>query len=62
MANIDPNYRKWQTLAARKIVEQLRDGTLEHTAEIGARVSNISTDEAMARQIVGIMLAHLAGE
>ena len=59
MSNIDPNYRTWQTAAAHKIVQQIQDGTLERVAKVGARVGKCSEDEAMASQIVGILLAHL---
>jgi hypothetical protein len=62
MANIDPNYSKWMTDAAKLIVKQMNDGTLLRCGETGSRISKgeLSVDDAIARQIVGIMLAHQA--
>jgi hypothetical protein len=64
VANVDPNYREWQSRAARKIVEQFHDGTLEVVAKRGAELSDgrMTVDECMARQIVGILLAHQVNE
>lgn len=56
MAGIDRRFRQWQQEAAEKIVSQLRDGTLQRCAEVGARVGKISEDDAMASQIVGILM------
>ncbi len=56
MAAVDHRYRTWQTEAAEKIVSQLRDGTLQRCAEVGARVGHTSEDSAMASQIVGILM------
>lgn len=46
--------------AAAVIVKQMRDGTLQRCGDVGSRISNgeLTVDEAIARQIVGIMVVH----
>lgn len=62
MASVDQNHRAWMSEAAKLIVKQMTDGTLQRCGEVGARISNgeLSVEDAMARQIVGIMLSHQA--
>lgn len=58
MANIEPNYRPWMKEAAQKIAQQYADGTMQRTAETWSKHSGVPLEEAMAKQIVGILLAH----
>ncbi len=56
MSGVDYRYRPWQKAAAEKIVEQLRDGTLSRVAAVGARVRDVSEDQAMVSQIVAVLM------
>jgi hypothetical protein len=63
VANIDPNYRPWQTQAALAIAEQFFNGTVQASASRAAERSDghANYNELMARHIVAIMLAHGGG-
>lgn len=58
---VDPLYRPWMTEAARKIAAQYADGTMQRTAETWSKHSGVPLEEAAAKQIVGILLAHSLG-
>jgi hypothetical protein len=59
---VDHRYREWQRTAARLIVAQITDGTLSRVAEVGARVRQTSTQEAMVAQIVAILMSRSSSE